>query len=448
MKAGFAKTDITPRVGVGLCGFGPFINRHSKGVRDRLWASAASIEANDNTVILIACDLIGVANNITVTARKIIQQATGVMPQNIMLNCSHTHSGPATTPMNGWGDPDYPYLEILPYKIADAAIKSFQAMEPGNLSYAEVPCEGIAVNRCHDKDGKATFEEIQDENWRPEMPEKTDTTCQVLKFEVDGQIKGFLSYFGCHPVVCCSACSYIHGDYPGIATNMLEREYPGSVGLFLQGAQGDINSSAVYYQEYEAMLALDVIASRYARAVRAGIKKASLVNVDNISAKLLRCDFSLKEIPLDQLLELRAEQEKVLHTASASDNNHEARIATVYLRSIRKLIVEREQNAKLAVETELQVMKIGNLTLIATPFETMREIKVDIVNRLNSDGPVMVTSLTNDYQGYAPDKEMAKESAHYGNYAANVVPFIFGVLPYANVHEELVTQSVELAKSL
>jgi len=36
MKAGFAKTDITPRVGVELAGFGAFINRHSIGMRDRL----------------------------------------------------------------------------------------------------------------------------------------------------------------------------------------------------------------------------------------------------------------------------------------------------------------------------------------------------------------------------------------------------------------------------
>ncbi len=38
MKAGFAKSDITPRVGVELIGFGPYLHRYSIGVRDRLWA--------------------------------------------------------------------------------------------------------------------------------------------------------------------------------------------------------------------------------------------------------------------------------------------------------------------------------------------------------------------------------------------------------------------------
>lgn len=58
MKAGFAKTDITPRVGVELTGFGPFLHRHSIGVRDRLWARAVRrglSEAKSVRVDSLAC---------------------------------------------------------------------------------------------------------------------------------------------------------------------------------------------------------------------------------------------------------------------------------------------------------------------------------------------------------------------------------------------------------
>ena len=44
MKAGFSEFDITPRVGVQLFGFGPFINRVSTGIRDPLGARAAVLE--------------------------------------------------------------------------------------------------------------------------------------------------------------------------------------------------------------------------------------------------------------------------------------------------------------------------------------------------------------------------------------------------------------------
>ena len=44
MNAGFFEVDITPRVGVQLCGFGPYLNRYSIGVRDVLKARAAAFE--------------------------------------------------------------------------------------------------------------------------------------------------------------------------------------------------------------------------------------------------------------------------------------------------------------------------------------------------------------------------------------------------------------------
>ena len=59
MRAGSAKCDITPRVGVALCGFGPYLHRYSIGVRDRLWARAMVIEQQDGMYALISCDLTG-----------------------------------------------------------------------------------------------------------------------------------------------------------------------------------------------------------------------------------------------------------------------------------------------------------------------------------------------------------------------------------------------------
>ena len=45
MQIGFGKVDITPRVGVELCGFGPHLHRYSVGVRDRLEARAMAVTA-------------------------------------------------------------------------------------------------------------------------------------------------------------------------------------------------------------------------------------------------------------------------------------------------------------------------------------------------------------------------------------------------------------------
>ena len=57
MKAGFGKCDITPRVGVELYGFGPFLNRKSIGVRDILEARSAALECGGHTVVIVSLDL-------------------------------------------------------------------------------------------------------------------------------------------------------------------------------------------------------------------------------------------------------------------------------------------------------------------------------------------------------------------------------------------------------
>jgi hypothetical protein len=75
---------------------------------------------------------------------------------------------------------------------------------------------------------------------------------------------------------------YLHGDYAGLATGLIEREHPGSIGLFLQGAEGDVNSAVCCLANDQVLGALDIMASRYARAVRNGLEHAEPVVVDAV----------------------------------------------------------------------------------------------------------------------------------------------------------------------
>jgi len=444
MKAGFAKTDITPRVGVELAGFGPFLNRHSIGVRDRLWARAMAVEQDGKAMVLISCDLIGVTRSITARVRQLVNESTRLPPETIMVHCTHTHSGPNVATYHGWGEPDAPYYEILPQRIADAAIRAVGALQEATLFHAEVPCEGIGLNREYDKDAPP-LDEVLRESWRPAKPELTDTTCHVARFESGGKIGGFFSYFGCHPVVCCQTTRHIHGDYCGVATNLLEREHPGSVGLFLQGAQGDVNSCVVHKPEPESLLALDVIASRYARAVRRGLTEARPVRVDSLACVLQEVSFSRRKLDFEKLHARLAEQEAIMHAPGASDTDSKVRMATVNALSFRNWIAAAEAGkGKLtAPPTEIQGFRLGPLLLLASPFEIFQAIKNDIKARTGIP-MTLVMGLTNDTLGYAPDHTAAAR----GGYAADVVPLIIGTLLFACIHDELVEQLTALATVL
>lgn len=446
MLVGFAKNDITPHVGIELCGFGPFLCRRSIAIRDRLWARAMAVEHNEKRMIIVSCDLIGTTLEITNRVRAMVSRHTGLPKDALMVVSSHTHSGPNSGPYIGWGQPDAVYLETLPSRIANACIHALENMQEAELSHTEAPCEGIALNREHEQETQPLMRVLQDD-WRPAKPELTDTTCHVITAKVGDKLIGFISYFGCHPVVCCAQTRHIHGDYCGIATNMLEREHVGTVGLFLQGAQGDVNTCVAHKPEQESLLALDVIASRYANAVRGGIQQATPLQVDRIAYYRSKITFSWKDYPLKQLRGMLAERESRLHALDADDSvveeSRETYMDTVWAIALRRLIARIKSGQSPVDPTEVHGIRIGPITILGSGFETFQAIKNDVVEK--AAGPItLVTSLANDSVGYAPSHAAVER----GGYAADFAPFIVGTLPYANIHKELVEALLSVDKKL
>ena len=442
MKLGFAKTDITPRVGVELCGFGPFVLRRSIGIRDRLWARAMAVEHDGARAVLVSCDLVGTTPAITDAVRGVVAESAGIPDDGTMVHCTHTHSGPGIRAYTGWGEPDSPYLALLPQRIARACCGAVENLQEASLAHAEAPCGGIGLNREQDRDAPP-LEDVLDEAWRPAKPHLTDTTCHVLKATAGGRTIGFLSYFGCHPVVCCAETRYIHGDYCGVATNLLEREHPGAVGLFLQGAQGDVNTCVVHKPEQDAMLALDVIAARYARAVRAGLAAAQPVELDRLACARREVTFSRKPWGRDRLAALLADEEATIHAPDASDADREVRLAVVKATALRRLIAHLDAGESLEPATHVHGIRLGPIAFLGAPFEIFQAIKNDVVASALSPAP-LVMGLTNDNLGYAVDREKAAQ----GGYAADLVPLMCGALPFANVHDEVVQALLDLDRDL
>ena len=435
MKAGFFEVDITPRVGVGLCGFGPYLNRMSIAVRDPLKARAAAFEVGGTQAIIVSCDLIGLSREIVERVKTLVGEKTGVTAAHIMVHCTHTHSGPNTGGYVGWGNVDEPYLEILPGRIARACVGALERLHDVEFFHAVSPCEGVGLNRQYDKDAPPLTECLRDD-WRPAKPELTDTTCQVLKFTgaTTGRLDGFMVYFGCHPVVCCQLTRYIHGDFAGVAINMLERENPGSVGLFLQGAQGDVNSCVAHKTEQVSLLALDIIAARFANSVRAGLGRAETIRAEQLRCVSQQRSFSFQDFSIAKIRELIIAQKAIVEAAGASDADDAMRMATVLLHTLRGIAARMEHGEDLRSQIgEIQGIRLGPVALLGAPFEIMQAIKNEV--RAAATSPIaLVMGLTNGSMGYAPDKTCAA----LGGYAVDTGPMICGRLPYVNIHRELV----------
>ena len=448
MRIGLAKNDITPRVGVELCGFGPYLCRHSIAVRDRLWARAMAVERGGRRIILVTCDLVGTTLDTANRVRDMVAGHTGVSRDAVMIASSHTHSGPATAHYIGWGAPDAAYMETLPSRVAKACVRAHENLQEAELAHAAVPCVGIGINREYEADCRPPEEALQD-GWEPERADLTDTTCHVFSVKAKGRVVGFLSYFGCHPVVCCAATRYIHGDYCGVATNQVERDRPGTVGLFLQGAQGDVNSCVAHLPEQESLLALDVVAGRYAKALRTGIAKAKPLAVDGVACCRRETTFSRKDWDLARLRGMLAEHESKLHALDATDTPTDPgpeaglNMRVVYAIALRRLIARGEAGLPLAEATEVHGLRVGPVTVLGSGFEPFQAIKNQVVEK--AVGPItLVAGLVNDSTGYAVDDHVAAR----GGYAADMVPLIGGTLPYADIKDELVQELLAVDAAL
>jgi len=131
IKAGFGTSDITPSI----------------GIIEPLFAHAMVWQSGKTKGAIISCDLIGVNKEITAETRRIINKMCGIPVENILVCGTHTHSGPTTSDLIGWGEKDFDYLATLPGRIAEAVRQGLTQMGEVEFEYGETKVNGISFNR-------------------------------------------------------------------------------------------------------------------------------------------------------------------------------------------------------------------------------------------------------------------------------------------------------------
>lgn len=446
LECGFGERDITPRVGVELAGYGAFRHRYATDVRDRLECRAMALRLGEQTLVYVSCDLGSLNLEISTSVRKKISEAHGIPYQNIVIQATHTHSGPSLRKVwMGWGAPDEPYLEILPHRIYAAAEEALDNLQPAELRYAAVPCSGIGINREYDIFNVKDIDAVARDGWQPEKPELTDPTCHVLCFYQAEQLRGIVSSYGCHPVIGGPGNTLIHGDWPGLAIHALEQEHPDCCAMFLQGAQGDINSAITAADGERMERGLQILSQRFYDCIERGVSAAKPLEIQQLGAVQSLVHFSRKEFPRAKLEQELQELEAFFASEDCDDDEHETRIQMVKLGAVRYFLDELDQGNDLNPAIEVQGLGIGPLRLLCAPFEIQSQIKRDTEARSgDQDMPPLILGLCNNSFGYAIDDTVAAR----GGYAADMTPYISCQLPFANIHQELVQSFEELDKRL
>src|SRR5579884_464581 len=128
-RAGFAKVILTPPLDVELCGYGVYLGRRATQVHDDLFARALVLEDDaGERVLLLALDLVGLSREVSEAIEHQAGEAIGLAGERVLVGCTHTHSGPATALLNGWGAMEPSYVATIPARCAEAAASAAEGL--------------------------------------------------------------------------------------------------------------------------------------------------------------------------------------------------------------------------------------------------------------------------------------------------------------------------------
>lgn len=451
MKAGFASADITPRLGVQLCGYGPYRNRAAKKIFAPLLARAMAVSDGKRRAILVNLELCGTPRTFAERVRAAVAQRTGCRHNEVFVTCTHTHSGPSTGGMFGWGEPDAMYVETLPARIAGAAVQAWKARQSVTWRYAEVLCEGIAINRETDKGGwnPGPIDERFDPQWRPARPQDTDPTLRLLAAYAGKKLVGVLHHFGCHAVVGSEQTFDVHGDFVGLASAQIERTHPGATAIFLPGAMGDINPPVCHRADKETHRGLRMLSNRYSAAIKRGLKTAQPTPAEDLCGVQRDVVFSRKPWPRGAVQRRIAELEKLFATPGVTDDTKVGKpplqtngLNRVRLEGLRTVLAGFNGSAGPNPPVNVQGLRIGPVALLGVGLEVFHSLQAPVLQ--GSPHPhTWLVSLVGGI-GYAPD---ARACAKKG-YTDDLVPAIVGERPYAKIYAEVPRELIKLAGEL
>jgi len=240
MKIATVSRKISPEDNVHLAGYVPSVL--SLGVHDDLFITGILFDDEKTKAILFNYDLIGIDEKYIRQIRQACSKATGIPAVNIILTCTHTHSGPHTRSKAGI-TLNVEYLEYLQKKSVEAACEliASKSTEVDVRHYSSSCKEGIN-RRVKFPDGKC-LSLFKHRYLEPIATGLVDDELGVLCFVADSGPTAVIANFAAHPLTCHTAglaARLISSDYPGVVRDSV-MESMGIPCIFTSGACGDIH---------------------------------------------------------------------------------------------------------------------------------------------------------------------------------------------------------------
>lgn len=432
LKVGFAKVNINPMLGIGVYGY--YVPRYASGFLDDLEASALALSCGDKPVLIINVDNCGIKTDVVKRYLTAISKASGILAENIFMSCTHTHTGPFTSP-TAMFDADenliQTYVDFLEQRLCDLAVMALADLKPGRMGFGlgRAPDRIAYIRRYKMKDGTTmTCPPVNDPNIDHPIGE-LDQRVNILRFDRENAESVVILNYGLHADTVNG--DMICSDWPGWTRRTVKAAL-GAECMCLMGAQGDVGSTNIHptvsdMNDTEISFDNEMKSPGMARFVGRALAgtilqvydKVEYIDVDNVSVlhKIVSVDANTpkpEDLPL-------AHKYKELHDAGRDDliPFTAMELTTVVAEAVRMC---RLENGPDKFHLNLTGLKIGDVALIGIPGEPFTDIGVGI-KATDGWSAILPCALTNGDEGYFPMREAFEEGgyeARSSNYVATV----------------------------
>ncbi len=443
LKAGFARVNINPMLGIGISGY--YVPRKAEGILDDLEANALALSDGKHTAILVMLDNLGVKAALSLSFREHIAEVTGVPAEAIFLAATHTHTGPF---LNDLGEDPLveEYRKFVWNRVADVAKLAVDDMKPAKMGFGIGEAPNVAfVRRFRMKDGSIrTNPGVNNPDIASPIGD-VDERVSVVRFDREGAETIVYVNFADHPDVVGG--SKLSADWPGLLRRTVEKTLDNTKCIFFNGAQGDVNHVNVHPKagDFNGMfMDFDDVSRGYdharyiARVVTGGVlqifDKVEYVDVDRVryAQKVINLPSNMPD-PKDVPEAIRIND---LHLAGRDEElPYTGMLLTTVVAEAARMV--RLQNGPAVFPMCLSGITVGPVAFAGIPGEPFTGIGRGI-KAGEGYALILPSCCTNGYEGYFPMQEAYDE----GGYEARSSNFKAGVA------EQIIAESLTLLKEI
>ena len=485
LMAGAAMTDITPPPNIASGARSLTGKKKMKGFRTRLKARTICIRDEAGTSIaLVQLDLMFGSLLMHHQIAERIAQETDIPLSNIVLTCTHTHSGPTHYCSNNFYNTyagaasgfDPTLHEFLTSQIVESILTAHRNMRPAKIATGSIEIRGMTRNRAIEAYIKNEGKEMLDINDPKLIFEAINPVMNMIRIDAkddDRTYKPLAAFttFSIHGTAVGDRVDVFNADVFAYAQRELEwniREMYQTtwqpVHAFCNGTEGDIAPNLPIYKKNGKETKRVPVDFPAVQKIGQGISKKAWELFEQLEPKLkpsIAINVAAKEIDITQnnKIDSICICEKANIGVATLGGAYENRSGATYITGKHSFMMRKkwygknrcQGNKRLFLPTifklkdgadaypknvMFQLIQIDDFLLVPLPWEvtitagerfTEKIVQAYEQNEVTPPQYVAITSLANDYMSYATTPEEFSLQNYEGGqtiYGKNTVPYI------------------------